>query len=237
MQVCRSIKATMSWVREEESLNWIQRIACNIIKIGQIPEHIAIIMDGNRRYATKANLGCKTEGHIKGFDKLSHALEWCNELGIKEITVYAFSIENFKRSQDEVDTLMELAREKFTKVLEEKDKLNERGICIRIIGNTKLLPIDLQKLIAAATLQTQHNSKAILNLAFAYTSRDEISNAMLTLIDAVENKEIQSSDINEQLIRKCMYSRYSIDPDLLIRTSGESRLSDFLLWQVSTTFS
>lgn len=221
----------MSWVRENK-LAWYERWAVNVLKCGPVPHHVAFIMDGNRRFATKTHLKHKTDGHVKGFDKLAEVLQWCQEIGIKEVTVYAFSIENFKRSSEEVETLMRLAREKFSKLMEERDKLNEQGICIRIIGNMSMLPLDLQRIMAEATLLTQHNRKAILNVAFAYTSRDEITESIRTIVKGVEDEELETNDVDDELIRKCMYSKDSPDPDILVRTSGESRLSDFMLWQV-----
>lgn len=222
----------MSWVRDS-NLTWPQRLAIKIIKSGKIPRHVAFIMDGNRRYANKLHLKTTTDGHIHGFDKLAEALQWCLDTGIEEVTVYAFSIENFKRSQSEVDTLMQMARDKFTKFLEERDRLNERGICIRIIGNWSMCPLDIQKCMADAVLLTRKNNKAFLNVAFAYTSRDEITDAVKTIVNGVRHNELELSDICDDLIRRCMYSGRSPDPDLLVRTSGETRLSDFLLWQVS----
>lgn len=225
----------MSWVRDS-NLTWIQRFAVRVIKCGPVPSHVAFIMDGNRRFATKTHLKNKTDGHVKGFDKLAEALQWCLDVGIKEVTVYAFSIENFKRSKEEVDTLIKMAKEKFAKLMEEKDKLNERGICIRIVGNMSMLPIDLQQIMAEAILLTKDNSRAILNVAFAYTSRDEITESIRTICNGVNDKELDIDDISEELIRRCMYTNKSSDPDLLVRTSGESRLSDFMLYQVSVTF-
>lgn len=225
----------MSWVRDG-NLSWTQRLAVKLMRSGPVPRHIAFIMDGNRRYANKAHLNSVTDGHVHGFDKLAEALQWCLEFGIDEVTVYAFSIENFKRGQDEVDTLLQLAREKFERLMEEKDRLNEKGICIRIVGNWSLLPLDLQKCMADAVLLTRGNRKAILNVAFAYTSRDEMTNSIAAIVDGVERGELKSSDINDDLIRRCMYTGESSDPELLVRTSGESRLSDFLLWQVRYTF-
>lgn len=204
-----------------------------MVRSGQIPRHVAFIMDGNRRFANKAQLGSVTAGHVRGFDKLAEALQWCLDLGIEEVTVYAFSIENFKRQQNEVDTLMEMAREKFERLMEEKDRLNERGICIRMVGNWSLLPLDLQKCMADAMLLTRDNSRATLNVAFSYTSRDEITESVAACVDGVHRNELQPGDISDSLIRRCMYTGLSTDPDLLVRTSGESRLSDFLLWQVS----
>lgn len=188
-------------------------------------------MDGNRRYANKLHIE-KHEGHARGFEKLSETLQWCLDLGIKEVTVYAFSIENFKRSKEEVDSLMELARKKFDKLLEERNKLNERGIKIRVIGNLKLLPKDIAKKIAEAVLMTKDNSKAILNIAFAYTSRDEITAAIRAINQGVRNHVIDVEDINHSLLGGALYTEDSPEVDLLVRTSGERRLSDFLLWQV-----
>lgn len=222
-----------SWVREI-TLNWIERVALNIIKAGPIPRHIAFIMDGNRRYATQAHLQL-AEGHYKGFDKLSELLQWCQQLGVHEITVYAFSIENFKRNTSELETLMQLARDKFTRLLEEQDKLNERGICIRVIGNLALLPVDIQQKMVQAMLLTRHNTNAILNVAMSYTSRDEITDAVRTVVQGVADGELQQPAVTKDVLFRCMYSRHATEPDLLIRTSGELRLSDFLLWQVSAT--
>lgn len=221
----------MSWIAENQ-LSYLQRLAVNVIKCGPIPNHIAIIMDGNRRFASKLNTSRK-EGHTKGFEKLAECLQWCLDLGVKEVTVYAFSIENFKRSQDEVDTLMQLAREKFRKLFEEKDKLMKEGICMRVIGNLSLLPEDIRQLIAEAMLLTKDNNKAILNVAFSYTSRDEITHSIQDIVTGLNNNEIQPEDVDEQLITECLYTNQSSCPDILVRTSGEVRLSDYLLWQIS----
>ncbi|XP_066253798.1 dehydrodolichyl diphosphate synthase complex subunit DHDDS-like [Euwallacea similis] len=221
----------MSWIAKN-SLTTFQKFCIKILKCGPIPKHIAIIMDGNRRYARKEHME-KVEGHAKGFNKLAECLSWCLELGIKEVTVYAFSIENFKRTKKEVDQLLQLAREKFTKLFEEKQKLMEYGVCIRVIGNLSLLPVDLRKLMAEAVLMTKGNSKAILNVAFPYTSQDEITSSIQLLIKAAHKAQISVDDIDEELISCCLYTNQSPNPEVLIRTSGEVRLSDFLLWQAS----
>lgn len=135
----------------------------------------------------------------------------------------------------QVSTLMQLAREKFHKLLEERDKLMADGVCIRVIGNLSLLPPDIRKLLAEATLLTKDNKKAVLNVAFSYTSRDEIANSMKEIVGAVDNNEINVEDISEDLISQCLYTNQSPDPEVLVRTSGEVRLSDFLLWQSSNT--
>ncbi|KAL2724539.1 dehydrodolichyl diphosphate synthase complex subunit DHDDS [Vespula squamosa] len=223
----------MSWIRES-TLNCLQYLAVKILKSGQIPKHVAFIMDGNRRYANKNHLE-KINGHTQGFHKLTETLQWCLDLGIPEVTVYAFSIENFKRSKEEVNGLMELARQKFQSLLDEKEKLMEHGICVRIIGNLELLPEDLRKLVAEAIIITKSNNKAFLNIAFAYTSRDEMTHAIKDILKGIKDADLLPEDINEDLISKCLYTYNSPNPDLLIRTSGEIRLSDFLIWQVSNS--
>ncbi|XP_019696982.2 dehydrodolichyl diphosphate synthase complex subunit DHDDS [Harpegnathos saltator] len=223
----------MSWIKKH-TLNWFQFLALKIMRTGHVPKHVAFIMDGNRRYANKKHVA-KVEGHTKGFDKLAETLSWCMDLGITEVTVYAFSIENFKRNKEEVDALMELAKQKFERLLEEKDKLMEHGVCVRIIGNLSLIPEDICKLIAKVMTITKDNNKAFLNVAFAYTSRDEITCAIKDIVKGVKHNEIVPEDINEDLISNCLYTYNSPDPDLLIRTSGEVRLSDFLMWQISDT--
>ncbi|XP_052000419.1 dehydrodolichyl diphosphate synthase complex subunit DHDDS-like isoform X1 [Xyrauchen texanus] len=221
----------MSWIRETE-LRLIERLTANILKAGPMPKHVAFIMDGNRRYAQKKHVERK-EGHTQGFDKLAETLRWCLNLGIHEVTVYAFSIENFKRSREEVDGLIELARQKFSRLLTEKENLEKHGVCIRVLGDLTLLPEDLQQLIAKAVVSTRAHNKCFLNVCFAYTSRHEIANAVKEMAWGVEQGLIKSSDVSEGLLSQCLYSSNSPNPDLLIRTSGEVRLSDFLLWQTS----
>nr|XP_055188083.1 dehydrodolichyl diphosphate synthase complex subunit DHDDS isoform X3 [Nyctereutes procyonoides] len=187
----------MSWIKEGELSLW-ERFCANIIKAGPMPKHIAFIMDGNRRYAKKCQVE-RQEGHSQGFNKLAETLRWCLNLGILEVTVYAFSIENFKRSKSEVDGLMDLARQKFSRLMEEQEKLQKHGVCIRVLGDLHLLPLDLQELIAQAVRATKH----------------------------------YNNDVSESLLDKCLYTNHSPHPDILIRTSGEVRLSDFLLWQTS----
>ncbi|POI33303.1 hypothetical protein CIB84_002945 [Bambusicola thoracicus] len=219
----------MSWIREGE-LTIIERFCANIIKAGPMPKHVAFIMDGNRRYAQKCHVE-RQQGHSQGFDKLAQTLRWCLNLGIREVTVYAFSIENFKRSKEEVDGLMDLARQKFSRLLEEQENLKKHGVCIRVLGDLPLLPLDVQELIAQAVMATRNYNKCFLNVCFAYTSRHEISNAVREMAWGVEQGLLEPSDVSESLLDKCLYTSNSPDPDLLIRTSGEVRLSDFLLWQ------
>ncbi|XP_078736504.1 dehydrodolichyl diphosphate synthase complex subunit DHDDS isoform X1 [Lampetra fluviatilis] len=224
-------KPKMSWIREDAP-NFFQKFCANILKAGPMPKHIAFIMDGNRRFARKQHVE-RQEGHTQGFDKLAQTLRWCLDMDVREVTVYAFSIENFKRSQEEVDGLMELARQKFARLLQEKEKLNRYGVRIRVPGDLTLLPQDIQELIAKAVTSTSHNDKCFLNVCFAYTSRHEITNAVREMAWGVEQGLLQPSDVTESLLDRCLYTSHSPDPDVLIRTSGEVRLSDFLLWQTA----
>ncbi|XP_029040747.1 dehydrodolichyl diphosphate synthase complex subunit DHDDS isoform X1 [Osmia bicornis bicornis] len=223
----------MSWIKDN-TLNWFQLLLMKILSTGHIPKHVAFIMDGNRRYASKNGME-KLDGHSKGFDKFAETLQWCKDLGVQEVTFYAFSIENFKRQEEEVKGLLNLAEEKFHSLLGEKDKIRKYGLRVRIIGNLSLLPLKLQELIAETMIFTKEHNKAFLNIAFAYTSRDEITHAIKDVIEGVQNGDILSEDIDEDLISNCLYTNNSPNPDLLIRTSGEVRFSDFLMWQISST--
>uniref|UniRef100_A0A1E1X2Q8 Alkyl transferase n=1 Tax=Amblyomma aureolatum TaxID=187763 RepID=A0A1E1X2Q8_9ACAR len=221
----------MSWIKETK-LTWLQSVAVRVIKSGKVPSHIAVIMDGNRRFARKQNMR-SVEGHVQGFDKLAEVLYWCSELGVTEVTVYAFSIENFKRCKEEVDGLLDLALKKLKNMLNEMDKIHEHGVCVRVLGNLSYLPVELQSVVAEVVYQTQANTRCFLNICLSYTSRDEICNAMQELAMGVEKSVLSPSEVDETALSQAMYSRKSRDPDLLIRTSGEIRLSDFMLWQSS----
>ncbi|KAH8386970.1 hypothetical protein KR093_003788 [Drosophila rubida] len=227
----------MSWVSDYQ-YTCLQKLALNTLQFsGQIPHHIAFVMDGNRRFARSKHID-KIEGHSRGFSKLADVLRWCLDLGIREVTTFAFSIENFKRSSDEVEGLFNLARDKFAQLLKETDRLDEHGIRIRVLGNIELLPADLQRLIASAMLRTEHNDKLFLNVAFAYTSRDEITQAVESVLHATNENDddgLLPTDINERLLEACLYTRHSPPPDLVFRTSGETRLSDFMMWQIKSS--
>ncbi|QQP38782.1 Ditrans_polycis-polyprenyl diphosphate synthase ((2E_6E)-farnesyl diphosphate specific) [Caligus rogercresseyi] len=198
----------MSWIPEEEKAPSTPASS----KPEPSREHVAFIMDGNRRFARKSQVDL-IRGHSSGFDKLSETLFWCRDLGIEEVTVYAFSIENFKRPQKEVQELMELAREKFKRLLSETERLKEKGVRVQVLGNLSLLPEDLQKTIG-------HN-KCTLNVAFAYTSREELTSIHPT---RRYGPLITKHHPQPQISRKLFLRR---------RLSEEVRLSDFMLWQSS----
>jgi len=226
--------AETGWVRDQYQYSWLQRLAINVIKVGSIPRHVAVIMDGNRRYAKQSGVAA-IEGHTKGFDKLAETLQWCRELGVKEVTVYAFSIENFKRGEKEVKGLLNLAKEKFEILIKEEEKLKKHGVRVKIIGNISYLPLDMQEIVKKAEEITENNNEATLNVAFSYTSREEITHAITECSKKVKQGDLKPDDIDQDLLESHMYTNHSSNPDLLIRTSGETRLSDFLLWQASSS--
>jgi undecaprenyl diphosphate synthase len=196
--------------------------------IVNIPQHIAIIMDGNRRWAREKGLETR-EGHKAGADNLERIAKYCNEVGVKYLTVYAFSTENWKRSKDEVSALMLLLKnylKKFSK------NANKENIRIKVLGDISILEEGLRKSINEAIERTKNSTGLTLNIAFNYGGRDEITKAMKKIAQKVINKEIGIEDINEELISKNLYTENQPDPDLLIRPGGELRTSNFLPWQL-----
>ncbi|KAA0198746.1 Ditrans polycis-polyprenyl diphosphate synthase ((2E 6E)-farnesyl diphosphate specific) [Fasciolopsis buskii] len=232
--LCVRTSTIMTWAWKETKYSFVQRCCLRILKCGPIPKHVGFIMDGNRRYANKKNMACSA-GHAQGFLKLSEALSWCRDFGVEELSVYAFSIENFKRKQSEVNFLFQLASNKLQELLDKRDELKENGVCVRVIGNLSLLPPDIQILASEVMLITRCNTKAVLNIYMAYTGRDDLSQAIERIRTGVVDKLILPDDIDTQLLSSCLHSRLSRPLDLLIRTSGEVRLSDFLVWSAATS--
>lgn len=188
-------------------------------------KHIAIIMDGNRRWAKLKNLP-SAMGHKKGVEALKATLRACDDFEIKYLTVYAFSTENWNRKQDEVDFLMDL----FCKTLEKETKeMHEKNVVINFIGDLDNLPEKLQTILKSSSELTKNNTGVNLQIAFNYGSRGEIVNAVKNIVEKGINKE----DITEELISKELYTSNIPDPDLLIRTGGEMRVSNYLLWQIA----
>jgi ditrans,polycis-polyprenyl diphosphate synthase len=218
-----------SWIRKDERTRF-QKFCGNILKEGPVPKHVGFIMDGNRRFAKKQAVP-SIEGHSRGFEKLSETLRWCLDFEITEVTVYVFSIENFKRPKEEVEALMKLAKEKFEQLLEEQEKLMEEGVCVQIIGDWLLIPEELKPLMAKAMVLTKNNTRAKLNVAFAYTARNEITRGVQCIQSGVINDDLLPEDIDEDLLSETFLRLPTRPLDLLVRTSGETRLSDFLLWQ------
>lgn len=197
----------------------------------RIPHHVAIIMDGNGRWAQKRGLP-RTFGHRAGVESLRDIVKTASEINIKALTAYAFSTENWKRPTDEVNILMSLLSDYLDK---EIDELDENNVQIRFIGKTDELASGLQHKIEKAQTRTASNSGLVLNLAVNYGGRAEIMRAVQIIAKQVERGEITSAEITEATINKNLYTNNLPDPDLLIRPSGDFRISNFLLWQLAYT--
>lgn len=191
--------------------------------------HIAIIMDGNRRWAKQHNLPSQA-GHRAGVKSLKTAVKLFKEFGIKYLTVYAFSTENWGRKKEEVDFLMSLLAETF-KI--ELNDLHKNNVKITILGDLSQLNKNLQRVLLNSVETTANNTALNLQLAINYGSRNELRNAMKDIAEDVKLGNINTSDINEELISNYLYTKDIPDPDLLIRTGGEKRISNYLLWQIA----
>jgi len=195
---------------------WLRTAVLYVLRSGgPVPRHLGIIMDGNRRYAARARIG-KQEGHQAGFDKLHETLFWLLDVGIRNVSVYAFSIDNFKRTKEEVDALMDLAQEKFEALLSDMELIHRYQVKVLVTGDLARVPTKVREAANALVRATEGHSKCVLNICFAYTGSYDIARA----VDEV------SAPVERSLLTE------GLPPvDLLLRTSGEKRLSDFLLWQ------
>ena len=199
------------------------------IMIKPLPQHIAIIMDGNGRWAQKRGLP-RAAGHRAGIEALKKIVECALDINIKYLSVYAFSTENWKRPKEEINILMDLIVEYIVKEL---NKLHEKGVKINSIGDLSQLPPETSKYIIAAQEKTYRNNKLILNVALNYGGRAEITNAVKDIAKHVSEGKLKIEEINEDIVSQYLYTKSQPDPDLMIRPSGEMRLSNFLLWQVA----
>ena len=196
--------------------------------MNSIPRHVAIIMDGNRRWAKENGLTSKL-GHKEGAENLKRLTRHANKLGIEYLTVYAFSTENWKRSEEEVGALMILFKNYLNDLVSAVDTENIR---VKIFGHIETLPGGLRDSIIKAMEKTKNNTGTTLCIAFNYGGRDEIVKAVREIAEDVSSNKISVDDINESLVQSHLYTSEEPDPDLLIRTSGEIRLSNFLPWQL-----
>ncbi|MBC8438837.1 MAG: isoprenyl transferase [Deltaproteobacteria bacterium] len=194
-----------------------------------LPFHVAIIMDGNGRWAKKRLMN-RVKGHEQGTQTVRSIVTAARELGIGMITLYAFSTENWARPKLEVKALMMLLK-KF--IISEREEFSKNQIRVNIIGQKHRLPLDVQKEVDITLALTKNNDKMVLNLALSYGSREEIANAVKQIAQKIESKELDSKDITQDLISDHLYTKTMPDPDLIIRTSGEYRLSNFMLWQAA----
>ncbi|MGP6219756.1 polyprenyl diphosphate synthase [Caldiplasma sukawensis] len=196
---------------------------------GNVPYHIGIITDGNRRFAREIGKD-PNYGHERGKEKLEEVLEWCMEIGTRIVTVYVFSTENFKRNKDEVDFLFHLINDSLRNIVTDPRVIKNK-IRVRVIGNTESLPKYLQDTIKYVEEKTGGYQDFKLNLAVGYGGREEIIDAIKKIAQDYRNGNIKIEDINEENFKKYLYDGSIPDPDLILRTSGEERISNFLLWQ------
>jgi undecaprenyl diphosphate synthase len=194
-----------------------------------LPKHLAIIMDGNGRWAKQKGL-LRAFGHENGTKSVRLTVETCAKLGIKNLTLYAFSTENWNRPKLEVDTLMKLL---ISSLKNELQTLLDNNIRLNSIGNLEMLPKSAQKELLDVIKKTENNSRMVLTLALSYGSREEIISAIKKISDKVKNNIISLDNIDESIINQHLYTQNLPDVDLLIRTSGEHRISNFLLWQIA----
>lgn len=231
LSLLRSITSTLTlalWGIQDATtveLSWIERfIFLPLLSLSSIPLHIGFIMDGNRRYARSRN-AATVVGHKMGYDRLRRVLLWCFELGMEEVSVYAFSVDNFSRSQEEVDYLMDLAETKLVDLCVDGGFIMTNKIRVCICGDKSLLRPSLQAVIQDVEARTADHTRGKFNVLLAYSSKRELS-------QAVEATLVDQKSIDWSTIRSHLYNSRSVD--LIVRTSGETRLSDFLVWQVQS---
>jgi len=201
------------------------------IKKENVPNHIAIIMDGNRRFAKTAGLD-PAMGHHLGTDKVKDTLDWCFELGIKNLTLYAFSTENFNRNQTEVKKLMDLCHKELLKARKDS-RIHKNKVKVSVIGQIDKLPEHIHNEAIELMKQTSRYSQYNLSIAIAYGGREEIVNAVQKIAEDIKTGVLTPSDITEERVASYLYTKDLPDPDLILRTSGEERISNFLLWQMA----
>lgn len=201
----------------------------NKINTDNLPKHLAIIMDGNGRWAKQKGM-LRVFGHENGTKSVRTTVETCARLGIENLTLYAFSTENWNRPKLEVETLMKLLVSSLKKEL---DTFNKNNIRLNSIGNLDMLPKSVQKELLGVIKKTKNNTRMTLTLALSYGSREEILNAVKKISDKVKNNIISTDSIDESIFNNHLYTHDLPDVDLVIRTSGEHRISNFLLWQIA----
>jgi tritrans,polycis-undecaprenyl-diphosphate synthase [geranylgeranyl-diphosphate specific] len=223
--VLKGLLSTMGVYKAYERWLW------NQVKNGIMPEHIAIILDGNRRWASERSLDFWM-GHQHGAERVTQLLDWCLDLGVKCITLYSFSMENFMRTPREVEGIFNIAEEKLKEILTD-ERIHKNKVRVKVIGRVGLLPKRLQESIREAEAATQSYDNQFLTVALAYGGRAEIVDATKKIAEKVKLGELPVEKIDEEMFERFLYTAHMAkpDPDLIVRTSGEERLSGFLLWQ------
>ncbi|MDY6775921.1 MAG: polyprenyl diphosphate synthase [Halobacteria archaeon] len=199
------------------------------IDYGRVPEHIAVIQDGNRRFAREKGESPE-EGHKHGAEKAEELLDWASEIGVKEVTLYTFSTENFRRPDNELDSLFSLMEEKFLELADD-DRIHSNRIRIRAVGDLGRLPDRVEDAIREAEEKTSEYDEFHLNIAVGYGGRDELLRASREVLREVEDGDLEPDEIDTEKVSEYVYTPRSNDVDLMIRTGGEERLSNFLPWQ------
>ncbi|MEM0057058.1 MAG: polyprenyl diphosphate synthase [Candidatus Geothermarchaeota archaeon] len=201
------------------------------IRHKEIPQHVAIILDGNRRWARKRNLPVHI-GHIKGAEKLKELIKWCVELGVRYLTVFVFSTENFNREEDEINEFIKLMRKKLDECLNDEN-LMRYSIRIKFIGDVQRLPEDIREKIHLLEDKTKSNTRLVVNVALAYGGKWDILTATKIIATLVKEGKLNVEDISYETFQKFLATSHLPKPDvdLLLRTGGEYRISNFLLWQ------
>ena len=196
-----------------------------------MPNHIAIILDGNRRWA-KRNLTIQEKGHFKGADAVENLLDWCEELDIKIITLYVLSSENLDRKNDELDYLYELIHKRLEKLYNDP-RLQKNKMRVKAIGTIELLPESIKDVLKRLDEVTKNYDNHFLNIAIAYGGQDELVDAVKKIGTKIKNGELDANEINKEVIEANLYTSHlpQSSPDMILRTSGEKRMSGFLLWQ------
>ncbi len=197
--------------------------------MNKVPKHIGIILDGNRRFAKKLMIK-PWKGHEWGRDKIKKLLDWCKEIGISELTLYAFSVQNFNRPKNEFDYLMNLFREAFTDLMtKEENKKKLEQIQVRFIGRLWMFPSEVQESMNKLMKHTKNNAPYKINFAMAYGGREEVVDAVKQIAEAVKQGKLDVDAINEKSFSENLYLQS--EPELIIRTGGDKRTSNFLIWQ------
>jgi len=210
---------------------YINQTRIILIKMNEVPKHIGIILDGNRRFAKKLMLK-PWKGHEWGRDKVKKMLDWCKEIGIQELTLYAFSVQNFQRPKEEFNYLMHLFQDAFKNLVEDKSEENQKKleeIQIKFIGRTWMFPQEVQEEMKKLTDLTANNKPYKINFAMAYGGREEVIDAVKKIAEAVQKGNLDVNAINEQVFEENLY--INSEPALIIRTGGDHRTSNFLIWQ------
>jgi len=215
----------------QEATGEDRKVQEKLRKSGEIPRHIAIIMDGNGRWAKKRGMP-RIAGHTEGVESVRDIVEVCGQLGVQFLTLYAFSTENWKRPQEEVSLLMRLL---LKAIRDETDRLHTNNVRLKAIGDIAALPREVQDELSDGIEKTQHNTGLTLALALSYSGRWEITEAVKRIAKDVSEHRVSAADITDGLIGSYLVTAGIPDPDLLVRTSGEFRISNFLLWQLAYT--